>query len=145
MDVRIQWFPTNKLKIEPWIINGWQSYNRFNGHHGFGGQILYRPKEWLSLVFNNYGNGTDTLGIPNRVRLHTDDSIEVRYYNKSGEHRHLQDGVLFHRRRGLRIRRRRDLPRRSGRSETGISGLDGLQPHVVRTRTSSPSRSAAAR
>jgi hypothetical protein len=80
--LRIQWFPTNKLKIEPWIINGWQSYNRMNGHHGFGGQILYRPKEWLSLVFNNYGNGTDTLGVPNRVRLHTDDSIEVRYYNK---------------------------------------------------------------
>ena len=80
--VRIQWFPTNKLKIEPWIINGWQSYNRFNGHHGFGGQILYRPKEWLSLVFNNYGNGTDTLGNPNRVRLHTDDSIEIKYYDK---------------------------------------------------------------
>src|SRR5216683_1554780 len=79
--LRIQWFPTAKLKIEPWIINGWQSYNRFNGHHGFGGQILYRPKEWLSLVFNNYGNGTDTLGNPNRVRLHTDDSVEVRYYN----------------------------------------------------------------
>ena len=79
--VRIQWFPTKKLKIEPWIINGWQSYNRFNGHHGFGGQILYRPTEWLSLVSNNYGNGTDTLGNPNRVRLHTDNSIEVRYYN----------------------------------------------------------------
>jgi hypothetical protein len=80
--LRIQWFPTNKLKIEPWIINGWQSYARFNGHHGFGGQILYRPKEWLSLVFNNYGNGTDTLGNPNRVRIHTDNSIEVRYYNR---------------------------------------------------------------
>jgi hypothetical protein len=80
--LRIQWFPTNKLKIEPWIINGWQSYNRMNGHHGFGGQILYRPKEWLSMVFNNYGNGTDTLGVPNRVRIHTDDSIEVRYFNK---------------------------------------------------------------
>jgi len=79
--LRIQWFPTNKLKIEPWIINGWQSYNRFNGHHGLGGQILYRPKEWLSLVFNNYGNGTDTLGNPGRSRIHTDDSIEVRYYN----------------------------------------------------------------
>ncbi len=79
--VRIQWFPTNKLKIEPWIINGWQSYGRFNGHRGFGGQILYRPKEWLSLVFNNYGNGTDTLGNPGRSRIHTDDSIEVRYYN----------------------------------------------------------------
>ena len=80
--LRIQWFPTNKLKIEPWIINGWQSYAKFNGHRGLGGQILYRPHEWLSLVFNNYGNGTDDLGIPGRSRLHTDDSIEVRYYNK---------------------------------------------------------------
>jgi hypothetical protein len=81
--VRIQWFVTNKLKIEPWIINGWQSYARANGHHGFGGQILYRPKEWLSLVLNNYGSGTDTLGGPNRTRYHTDDSIEIRYYNNS--------------------------------------------------------------
>jgi hypothetical protein len=80
--LRIQWFPTNKLKIEPWIINGWQSYAKFNGHRGLGGQILYRPKEWLSLVFNNYGNGTDTLGNPGRSRIHTDDSIEVRYFNK---------------------------------------------------------------
>jgi hypothetical protein len=23
--VRIQWFPADKPKIEPWIINGWQS------------------------------------------------------------------------------------------------------------------------
>src|SRR5450432_2627061 len=80
-----QWFPTNKLKIEPWIVNGWQSYNKFNGHRGLGGQILYRPYEWLSLVFNNYGNGTDTLGNPNRSRLHTDDSIEVRYFNNPAQ------------------------------------------------------------
>ncbi len=80
--LRIQWFPTNKLKIEPWIINGWQSYAKFNGHKGLGGQILYRPHEWLSMVFNNYGNGTDDLGIPGRSRIHTDDSVEVRYFNK---------------------------------------------------------------
>jgi hypothetical protein len=79
--VRIQWFPTNKLKIEPWIINGWQSYNKYNGHLGLGGQILYRPKEWLSLVFNQYGYGEDSLGNPKRQRLHTDDSIEIRYYD----------------------------------------------------------------
>jgi hypothetical protein len=29
--LRIQYFPTSKLKIEPWIINGWQSYARYNG------------------------------------------------------------------------------------------------------------------
>jgi hypothetical protein len=79
--VRVQWFPTDKLKIEPWFINGWQSYAKYNGHPGMGGQILWRPKPWVSMVFNNYGMGTDTLGVPGRSRIHTDDSIEVRYYN----------------------------------------------------------------
>src|SRR5450755_1518110 len=80
--LRIQWFPTDKLKIEPWIINGWQSYGRFGNRPGLGGQILYRPKPWVSLVFNNYGMGEDTLGLNGaRSRIHTDDSIEVKYYD----------------------------------------------------------------
>jgi hypothetical protein len=80
--LRIQWFPTNKLKIEPWFINGWQSYGKPNSRPGIGGQILYMPKEWLKLVFNNYANGADAVGVPGRRRVHTDDSIEVRYYNR---------------------------------------------------------------
>lgn len=80
--VRIQWFPTEKLKIEPWFINGWQSYAKFNGHPGLGGQILWRPTPYLSLVFNNYGMGTDTLGVPGRSRIHTDDSLEMKYYDR---------------------------------------------------------------
>jgi hypothetical protein len=86
--VRIQWFPTDKLKIEPWIINGWQSYGRFGSRPGLGGQILYRPKPWLSFVFNNYGMGEDTLTFTTpllgRSRIHTDDSVEVKYYDKPG-------------------------------------------------------------
>ena len=84
--VRIQWFPTDKLKIEPWIINGWQSYGRFGSKPGLGGQIMWRPTPWLSLVFNNYGMGEDTLGNGNgqfaRSRIHTDNSIEVKYYDR---------------------------------------------------------------
>jgi len=80
--VRIQWFPTNKLKIEPWIINGWQSYAKYNGHIGLGGQLLWMPKEWFKLVANQYGLGEDNLGLPKTQRIHTDDSIEVRYYNQ---------------------------------------------------------------
>jgi hypothetical protein len=80
--VRVQWFPTDKLKIEPWFINGWQSYGRPNGKPGLGGQILYRPKPWLSLVFNNYGLGEDAVGISDRSRIHTDDSVEMKYYDK---------------------------------------------------------------
>ena len=80
--LRAQWFPTDKLKIEPWFINGWQSYGRPNGKPGLGGQILYRPKPWVSLVFNNYGLGEDAVGISDRSRLHTDDSVEIKYYDK---------------------------------------------------------------
>ena len=80
--VRVQWFPTSKLKIEPWFVNGWQSYGRANGKPGLGGQILYRPRPWISLVFNNYGLGEDVVGNPNRHRIHTDDSVEIKYYDK---------------------------------------------------------------
>ncbi len=79
--VRIQIFPSDKLKIEPWIINGWQSYGMFNHAPGLGGQILWRPNGNVSIVANNYW-GTDTLGNPDRKRVHTDDSIQVKYYDK---------------------------------------------------------------
>ena len=81
--LRLQFLPTKKLKIEPWIVNGWQSYGKFNKAPGIGGQILYRPTGSVSLVFNNYW-GTDTLGVPDRKRVHTDDSIQVKYYDNPG-------------------------------------------------------------
>jgi len=80
--VRVQIFPTAKLKIEPWFINGWQSYGRFNNRPGVGGQILWRPNGSISVISNNYVVGADALGNPNRTRLHTDDSIEVKYYDR---------------------------------------------------------------
>jgi hypothetical protein len=82
--VRVQIFPTEHLKIEPWFINGWQSYGRFNGRPGFGMQILWRPNGWLSLLGNQYLLGEEALGVPGRVRYHTDDSLEIKYYDQPG-------------------------------------------------------------
>jgi putative OmpL-like beta-barrel porin-2 len=81
--VRIQIFPSDKLKIEPWIVNGWQSYGKFNKAPGVGLQILWRPTSSISVLGNQYW-GTDTLGIPGRKRIHTDDSIQVKYLDKPG-------------------------------------------------------------
>jgi hypothetical protein len=81
--IRIQWFPTNHLKIEPWIINGWQSYNKMNGHLGLGGQLKWTPYSWMNVIGNQYGYGEDNVGIPGRQRYHTDDSIEIKYYEKA--------------------------------------------------------------
>jgi hypothetical protein len=77
--IRVQTFPTDKLKVELWLINGWQTYAKFNTLPGFGTQILYRPYEWLSLITNDYV-GWDTQDGPGRIRFHSDNSIQVREY-----------------------------------------------------------------
>ncbi len=59
--LRIQWWPTQTLKIEPWLINGWQSYAKFNSKPGFGGQILWIPNDSFKLVLNSYSIGQDNL------------------------------------------------------------------------------------
>jgi hypothetical protein len=81
--VRVQIFPTAHLKIEPWFINGWQSYGRFNSRPGFGFQILWRPNGWLSVLGNQYLLGEDVLNTPGRVRYHSDDSIEIKYLDRN--------------------------------------------------------------
>jgi hypothetical protein len=78
--MRVQIYTSEHLKIEPWLINGWQSYGRFNHRPGIGGQILWRPNGWFEFVGNQYALGEDTLGVPGRVRYHTDDSVQVKYY-----------------------------------------------------------------
>jgi len=79
--VRVQIFPTEHLKIEPWFINGWQSYGRFNNRPGIGAQILWRPNGRWSILGNQYALGEDALAVPGRVRYHTDDSIEYKYHD----------------------------------------------------------------
>jgi hypothetical protein len=83
--IRIQIFPNPHLKIEPWIINGWQSYASSNSRKGLGGQIKWTPRPWVNIISNNYGLGHDDLYIPNRGRIHTDDSIEIKYFDRPGQ------------------------------------------------------------
>jgi hypothetical protein len=82
--LRVQIFPNPHLKIEPWFINGWQSYGSANSRKGVGGQIKWTPRPWVNVISNNYGLGHDDLYIPNRGRIHTDDSIEIKYFDKPG-------------------------------------------------------------
>jgi Putative beta-barrel porin-2, OmpL-like. bbp2 len=83
--LRVQIFPNPHLKIEPWFINGWQSYGSANSRKGVGGQIKWTPRPWVNIISNNYGLGHDDLYIPNRGRIHTDDSIEIKYFDRPGE------------------------------------------------------------
>ncbi len=80
---RLQIFPTDRLKVELWLINGWQTYGMFNEAPGVGYQILYRPVESVSVLANGY-MGWDTPTISSRIRFHSDNSFLLRYYNNPG-------------------------------------------------------------
>jgi hypothetical protein len=80
--IRIQIYPSKNLKIEPWIINGWQSYGKFNSMPGLGGSVTWMSDNSnIKVVTNNY-YGTDAAGIPDRIRFHSDNSFLLRYYNR---------------------------------------------------------------
>jgi hypothetical protein len=81
--LRLQMFPTDTLKIEPWLINGWQTYGKFNEMPGFGAQILWRPTEWISMLSNDYF-GFDAQDAPGLDRWHSDNSITISYYHNPG-------------------------------------------------------------
>jgi hypothetical protein len=82
--LRLQMFPSDKLKVELWLINGWQSYGMFNEMPGMGWQILWRPNGAFSLVSNEYF-GRDTMSMPGRMRFHSDNSVQVKYYDHPKE------------------------------------------------------------
>ena len=79
--IRVQTFPSDKLKLEYWLINGWQSYGMFNEAPGIGAQVLWRPVGWFSLVSNSY-IGHDTLLDASRLRVHSDNSVQVKYLDQ---------------------------------------------------------------
>ncbi len=80
--VRIQIHPSKNWKIEPWIINGWQSYGKFNKMPGLGGNITYMSSNSNLKVLTNDYYGTDAAGIKDRIRFHSDNSVLYRYLNK---------------------------------------------------------------
>lgn len=79
--MRLQMFPRRDLKIEPWLMNGWYSYGKFNSGFGTGLSVYYRPKEWLATVANFY-RGTDARSNPGRTRVHHDHTLMMRYAHR---------------------------------------------------------------
>ncbi|MBZ0098667.1 MAG: porin, partial [Taibaiella sp.] len=80
---RVQTFPTDRLKVELWLINGWQTYGMFNEAPGIGMQLQWRPREWSSILTSAYW-GYDTPNQPTRSRFHSDNSAVIRYFQNKG-------------------------------------------------------------
>ena len=132
--VRVQIFPTPHLKIEPWFINGWQSYASANHRPGIGGQVKWTPKPWINVISNNYALGADDLFIPNRRRIHTDDSIEMKYYDRPER---TLDRMAFSLTADAGCEYGGGVScygDKSGRAQAEFSGLYALQPLLVPSR-----------
>jgi hypothetical protein len=80
---RGQIFPAQELKIELWVVNGWQTFGQW--HEGRAGGYLWnwRPTGSLSLV-NSVYVGQEAQGDPDSLRVYTDNDVQLRYFERSG-------------------------------------------------------------
>jgi hypothetical protein len=81
--IRGQIYPSQQLKIELWLVNGWQTFGQW--HEGRAGGYLWnwRPTGWLSLV-NSVYVGQEAQGDPDSRRVYTDNDVQLRYFERSG-------------------------------------------------------------
>ncbi|HEY8040804.1 MAG TPA: outer membrane beta-barrel protein [Polyangiaceae bacterium] len=80
---RGQLYPSARLKVELWVVNGWQTFGQW--HEGRAGGYLWnwRPTEWLSLVNSLYA-GQEAQGDPDSARVYSDNNVQVRYFKREG-------------------------------------------------------------
>ena len=83
--LRTQIFATARLKVELWLVNGWQTFGQWHEGRAGGYFVNWRPREWLSLV-NSFYVGQEVVNDPDSLRPYTDNNIQVRYYKGEGRH-----------------------------------------------------------
>ncbi len=83
--LRTQVFPTSRLKIELWAVNGWQTFGEWHEARAGGYLWNWRPREWLSLADSLY-MGQEVEGDPDSFRVYTDNNIQLRYFKSEANH-----------------------------------------------------------
>ncbi len=83
--IRGQIFPTKRLKIELWLVNGWQTFGQWHEGRAGGYLLNWRPREWFSLV-NSFYIGQEVVNDPDSLRPYTDNNVQIRYYKGRGKH-----------------------------------------------------------
>jgi hypothetical protein len=81
--VRTQIFPTQKLKVELWVVNGWQTFGQWNEGRAGGFLVNHRPTERLSLTSTVYA-GQEGQGDPKSSRWYSDNYAQYQYFKDGG-------------------------------------------------------------
>ncbi len=82
--LRAQIFATRRLKVELWLVNGWQTFGQWHEGRSGGYFINWRPRGWLSLV-NSIYLGQEVVGDPDSLRAWTDNNVQIQYYRARGK------------------------------------------------------------
>ncbi len=77
---RGQLFLTRRMKLELWLVNGWQTFGEWHESRAGGYLWNWRPREWLSLVHSLYA-GREVQGDPDSLRVYADNNVQFRYYH----------------------------------------------------------------
>src|SRR5215475_715729 len=85
--LRVQLFLTQRLKLELWLVNGWQTFGQWQEGRAGGFFINWRPRGWLSLVTSFY-IGQEVVNDPNSLRPWNDNNMQILYY-RSTQGRHI--------------------------------------------------------
>jgi hypothetical protein len=79
--LRGQVFPSARLKIELWLVNGWQTFGEWHEARAGGYLWNWRPNAWLSIVDSVYV-GQEAQADPDSLRVYSDNNVQVRYWSR---------------------------------------------------------------
>jgi hypothetical protein len=82
--IRGQLYLTQRLKLELWLVNGWQTFGQWHEGRAGGYLINWRPREWVSLTTAAYF-GQDAMTDSGSLRSYFDSYAQLRYYRGRGK------------------------------------------------------------
>jgi hypothetical protein len=78
---RTQIFPSQHVKIELWLVNGWQTLGQWHEARAGGYVVQWRPGNHFLFGHNGYV-GQDDPNDDSSVRVYTDNYAQVQYFKK---------------------------------------------------------------
>jgi hypothetical protein len=75
-------YPTDKLKLELWAVNGWQSFGQWHEAGAGGYLVSWRPSDRFSITNDGYA-GQDAPKDDKSFRLYSDTSAQLQYFRRS--------------------------------------------------------------
>jgi Putative beta-barrel porin-2, OmpL-like. bbp2 len=79
---RAQIYPSTKVKIEIWLVNGWQTFGQWHESRAGGYLAQWRPTDRLVLTNVVYA-GREQPADSKALRLYTDNYAQLQYYRAS--------------------------------------------------------------